>query len=125
MTRLDAYRGRVADTLSALFLLLAVLLAGGYGPQAVQAAPAQSPTDLGTGGHRSAPFISKQQLLVSETRDTKVAPWDDGKPKTFLASALFELPAPSARGSHAPRIAATFASPPASPFDARAPPVRS
>lgn len=117
----------MADALSALFLLLAILLAGGYGPQTVQAAsaPLQSPTDLGTGGHRSAPFISKQQLLASETRDTKVAPWDDGKPKTFLASARFELPAPLAGTGHAPQVAATSASPPASPFDARAPPVQS
>lgn len=112
--------------LSALFLLLAVLLAGGYGPQTVQAgsAPAtsQSPTDLGAGGHRSVPFISKQQLLASETRDSKAAPWDDGKPKAFLVVKGLELATPSAGIdlAHQPAIFVAVVS--ASPFDARAPP---
>lgn len=124
----NAYKGRAVDTLSALFLLLAVLLAGGYGPQTVQAsAPAtsQSPSDLGTGGHRSVPFISKQQLLASETRDAKVAPWDDGKPKTFLATKGLDLAAPFNGVGNTPQPAAFFASIAASPYEARAPPVRS
>ena len=72
--------------LSALFLLLAITL-GGQGPLSAQAdAASQSSTDLGNRGHRSTPFIIKQQFLVAETRDAKATPWDDGKPKAFLQS---------------------------------------
>lgn len=128
MTRLDAYKGRAADMLSALFLLFAVLLAGGYGPQTVQAAnPAisQSPTDIGAGGHRSVPFISKQQLLASETRDAEAAPWDDGKPKAFLPAEAFELAASFAHAGRGQQATAFFAAIAAAPYEARAPPLQS
>ena len=127
MTRLNAYIGRTADTLSALFLLLAVMLAGGYGPLTAQVASAQaaspsSPTDIGAGGHRSVPFISKQQLLASEVEDDKAAPHGDGKPKAFLPSQDLELgafPVTSRRASQAFSSVAAIA---ASPYEARAPP---
>ena len=126
MTRLDTYWGRTTDLLSAFFLLLALLLAGGYGPLTAQvtAVPpaSQSPTDAGTGGHRSAPVITKQQLLAGETRDIKTAPWDDGKPKAFLPSGDPELQAPAAGANHAPLAAAFVASTAAPPYEARAPP---
>jgi hypothetical protein len=129
VTGLKAYKGRVADILSALFLLFAILLTGGYAPQTVQSAsvPAtsQSPADLGAGSHRSVPIISKQQFFASETRDAKAAPWDDGKPKTFLPAKAFELADLSAGIDHATRSVAIVASIAASPYDARAPPVRS
>ena len=129
MTRLNAYWGRTTDLLSAFFLLLALLLAGGYGPLTAQvtAVPpaSQSPTDAGTGGHRSAPAITKQQLLAGETRDIKTAPWDDGKPKAFLPSGGLELQAPAAGANQAPMAAAFVAPTAGSPYDARAPPAKS
>jgi hypothetical protein len=115
--------------LSALFLLLAVMLAGGYGPLTAQATPvpaaSQSPTDAGNGGHRSAPVITKQQLLAGETRDAKAAPWDDGKPKALLLSGGLELPAPTAAARQAAQAFAFAASIAASNFDARGPPAKS
>ena len=89
--------------LSALFLLLAdhacrrPRAADGAGGSAAS----QSSTDLGNGGHRSTPFITKQQFLVAETRDAKATPWDDGKPKAFLLSTGFDLPAPTVASGHA------------------------
>ncbi|MEP9388223.1 hypothetical protein [Mesorhizobium sp. KR9-304] len=126
MTRLNAFWGRTTDTLSALLLLLAVILAGGYGPLTAQATAvpvaSQSPTDAGTGGHRSTPVIAKQQLLASEIRDKKAAPWDDGKPKAFLPSGVLELPAPTKAAGSAAQAFASAPSTAASDFDARAPP---
>ena len=127
MTRLNAYLGRTADTLTALFLLLAVMLAGGYGPLTAQVASApaaspSSPTDIGAGGHRPVPFLAKQQMLAGEARDLKAAPWDDGKPKAFLPSGDPELQAPAAGANHAPLAAAFVASTAAPPYEARAPP---
>lgn len=127
MTRLGTYRTRASDAFSALLVLFAVLLAGGSGPLAAQAplpaTGAQSaPVDAGTRSHRSAPAIAKQQIFVSETRDIAVAAWDDGHPKTFLASRGFDL-APHAAGVVATRSGDAVAlAAAASPFDARAPP---
>ena len=129
MTRLNAYLRRTTDTLSAFFLLLAVMLAGGYGPLTAQGTPvpaaSQSPTDAGTGGHRSAPVTAKQQLLAVEARDAKATPRDDSKPKAFLPSNGFDPAAPNAGVGYAVQIVA-FAPPiVASGFDARAPPAKS
>ncbi len=115
---------------SALFLLLAVLLAGGFGPLTaqVQTAPlggTASSTDSGTGGHRSAPTISKQQLLVVEARDSKSAPWDDGRPKHSLVAKGLELPLPAHGVSHVQQSGQLTNVNAASPFDARAPPIYS
>lgn len=127
MTRLNAYKGKATDMLSAFLLLLAVLLAGGTGPlQApVGPAPPQSSADAGTGSHRSAPVVSKQQLLASEARDLKAAPWDDGKPKAFLRARGLDLAAPLAGPGAAPQDGSLLASASASGFDARAPPAKS
>ena len=127
MTRLNAYLGRTTDTLSAFFLLFAVMLAGGYGPLTAEVASApaasqSSPTDLGAGGHRPVPFVSKQQMLAGEARDLKATSWDDGKPKAFLAAKAFELTAVPAGTNHAPQATAFFAAIAASPYEARAPP---
>lgn len=130
MTRLGTYRTKASDAFSALLVLFAVLLAGGYAPLAAQApllstgTPA-APADAGTGSHRSAPAIAKQQIFVSETRDIASAGWDDGHPKTFLASHGFDL-APHASGVTAtrPGAAITLVAA-ASSFDARAPPASS
>ncbi len=127
MTRLNAYLGRTADTLSALFLLLAVMLAGGSGPLTAQVASAQaaspsSPTDIGAGRHRSVPFLAKQQMLAGEARDLKAAPLDDGKPKASLLAKCLELTAVAGGASHAPQAAALVVAIAASPYEARAPP---
>jgi len=130
MTRLNAHLGRTTDMLSAFFLLLAVMLAGGYGPPAQQitSAPATSqsaPTDLGAGGRRHIPFVSKQQMLAGEARDLKAASWDGGKPKAFVPAKGFELADIAAGADQARPAAVSTASIAASPFDARAPPVQS
>lgn len=130
MTRLNAYLGRTTDVLSAFFLLLAVMLAGGYGPLTAQVAPSpaasqSSPADLGAGGHRSVPFVSKQQMLAGEARDLKAAPLDDGKPKAFLIAKSLELISVAAGVAQAPLAAASGTSVAASPYEARAPPARS
>jgi len=127
MTRLNAYPGRTADTLSALFLLLAVMLAGGYGPLTAQVASApaalpSSPIDIGAGGHRSVPFLAKQQMLAGEARDLKAAPLDDGKPKAFLLAKCLELTAVAGAAGRAPQAAAFVVAIAASPYEARAPP---
>lgn len=129
MLRLGTYRTRASDVFSALLVLFAVLLAGGSGPlgQApLSATGSQSgPVDAGTRSHRSAPAIAKQQIFVSEARDIASAAWDDGHPKTFLASRGFDL------APHAARVVASYAGATitlvaaASPFDARAPPTLS
>jgi hypothetical protein len=127
MTQLGTYRKKTSDIFSALLVLFAMLLAGGQGPLAGQAPVlsigAQStPVDAGTGGHRSAPAIAKQQIFVSESRDIAASGWDDGHPKTFLAALGFDL-APHVSGATAtlPGAAVTLLAA-ASPFDARAPP---
>ena len=123
MTRLNAYSGRTVDTLSALFLLLAIML-GGQGPLAAAQADAapQSSTDLGNRGHRSTPFVTKQQFLAVETRDAKATQWDDGKPKAFLQSAGLERTAVAAGLLDDTQLVA-FIPRAASPgFQARAPP---
>jgi hypothetical protein len=129
MTRLNAHIGKTTDMLSAFFLLLAVILAGSYGPLTAQPAPAQtsqsSPTDLGAGGHRSVPFVSKQQMLAGEARDLKAAPLDDGKPKAFLAAKGLEFAAVAAGAVQAPQAPTFVASIAASPYEARAPPAKS
>jgi hypothetical protein len=129
VTRPNAYLGRTADTLSALFLLLAVMLAGGYGPLTAQVAPAPAslslPTDIGAGGHRSVPFISKQQLLASEAEDDKASPHGDGKPKAFLPSQGLELGAFPVTAHHASQAFSCVAAIAASPYEARAPPAKS
>ena len=116
--------------LSAFFLLLAVMLAGGYGPAAQQvgSAPATSqsaPTDLGAGGHRRVPFASKQQMLAGEARDLKAASWDGGKSKAFVPAKGFELADVAAGADQALPVAVSVVSIAASPFDARAPPAGS
>ena len=129
MMRQGTYRERATDLLSALFLLLAMALTGGSGPLAAQTAPVSplqsSSTDAGTGGHRSAPVIAKQQLLVSETRDAKAPQWGDGKPEPLLASEGTELPPPSGSMPVVSRSVAAVTTVAASPFDARAPPAQS
>jgi hypothetical protein len=130
MTRLNTYLGRTTDMLSAFFLLLAVMLAGGYGPLTAQVAPAEtgsqsSPTDLGAGGHRSVPFVSKQQMLAGEARDLKAATLDDGKPKAFVTAKSLELISVAAGAAQAPQTTDSGASVAASPYEARAPPARS
>lgn len=129
MKRLNAHSGKTTDILSALFLLFALLLAGGQAPLTAKAggvpATSPSPTDFGAGGHRSAPFISKQQFYAAEARDTKAAPWDDGKSKAFLPSKSLELATVSAGQPDGTRPVAIFPRIAPSGFDARAPPVRS
>jgi hypothetical protein len=128
MTRFNAHLGKTTDMLSAFFLLLVVMLAGGYGPSTASAhaqTSQSSPTDLGAGGHRSVPFVSKQQMLAGEARDLKAAPLDDGKPKAFLAAKGLELEAVSAGAVQAQQAPAFNASVTASPYEARAPPAQS
>lgn len=122
------YREKATDMLSALFLLLAVLLAGGYGPLTAQVplvadSSKPSPTRLGTGNHRSAPGISKQQHLLSEVKDAKTSIWDDGKPKHYLAAQGLELPQLSGGDEHAHKATLPNVVVSASPYSARAPPV--
>ena len=129
MTRLNAHIGRTTDLLSAFFVLLAVMLAGGYGPSTALSgsAPAtsqSSPTDAGAGGHRSVPFISKQQLLASEAEDDKGTSWGDS-PKALAPAQGLELAAFSAGDHYAPQATVRFASLAASPYQARAPPAKS
>lgn len=126
MKRLGIYGTRASDALSALLVLFAVMLAGGYGPLAgqVSALPsAESGTSgAGTGSQRSAPAITKQQIFVSETRDVSSAGWDDGHPKTFVASRSFDLEQNTAGVTVSfPGAVVTLAFA-ASPFDARGPP---
>jgi len=126
MTRLNAFMGRTTDMLSAAFLLLALVVAGGYGQPAAQAdarAAAQSAAPVAnTGGHRSVPVISDPQLFASEAKDAPSASWDDGKAKSFLAPhAIAFAPFVAARGL-TPRSAAQVVAIAASDFDARAPP---
>lgn len=130
MTRLNAHIGKTTDMLSAFFLLLAVMLAGGYGPSPASVGPApatsqSSPTDAGAGGHRSVPFISKQQLLASEAEDDKATSWGDGKAKVFLPSRGFELVVRLVVTDHAPQTAMPVVAIAASPYQARAPPAQS
>lgn len=127
MTRLNAYLGRSTDALSAFLLLLAVMLAGGYAPSAAQGTgvPPPSPTDAGTGSHRSAPFISKQQQLASEARDDTASSGQDGKSKAFLPPKGFDFAALTADLGPALQILAVAPAIAASPFDARAPPAKS
>ena len=127
MTRPSPYSGKMIDMLSALFLSLAVLLAGGYGPLTAQTAPvtSESVADLGTGGHRSAPVIAKQQFVVAETRDATLAPWDDGKPKVFLSPKGFDFAVPAASFIQPAQTFAFLPSFAGSGFNARAPPARS
>lgn len=123
MTRLNAYRARATDILSALLLLLAVMLAGGHGPLTVQAAAvasAQSATDAGR--HRSAPAVTEQQLLASEAEGDEAATWGDGNPKVFPPSGGLDLPVPTADADHTAQTFVPVSSVTASPFDARAPP---
>jgi hypothetical protein len=125
MTRLNAYIGRTTDTLSAFFLLFAVMLAGGYAQPTAQvaSAPAQSsPTDVGTGNHRPVPFVSKQQLLIGEAKDFGTASGDDGKSKAFLPAKDFELSTVAAKADHTSQAVVFFAAIAASPYEARAPP---
>ena len=112
--------------LSALFLLLAIML-GGQGPLAVSQADAasQSSTDLGNRGHRSTPFITKQQFLVAETRDAKATPWDDGKPKAFLQSTDLETAIVSACLLGDTQLVAFIPRAASFGFQARAPPFQS
>ncbi|HEY6631114.1 MAG TPA: hypothetical protein VIZ90_06665 [Rhizobiaceae bacterium] len=129
MTRLNAYIGKTTDMVSAFFLLLAVILAGGYAPSTAQSAAAQTsqtaPTDLGAGGHRSVPFISKQHLLASEAEDDKATSFGDGKAKAFVPARGFELAASPAAVDDEPQAAPRLASVAASPYEARAPPATS
>lgn len=127
MRRLTTYREKATDALSALMLFLAVVLAGGYGPLVAQApavaVPTQaSPADAGTGSHRSSPAIAKQQLVVTEARDSGVAGMDDGKPKPFLAASGIDLSPRFVRATGTTSVAAALAGPAAKPFDARGPP---
>jgi len=126
MTRLNAIMGKTTDMLSAAFLLLALIVAGGYGqPPALAGTQGEAQSALpaaNTGGHRSAPVISDPQLFVSEAKDAPSATWDDGKAKSFLAPhAIAFAPFVAARGLAA-RSAAQVAAIAASDFDARAPP---
>jgi hypothetical protein len=130
MKRLNAHLGRTTDMLSAFFVLLAVMLAGGYGPATAQVGPApatsqSSPTDLGSGSHRPVPFVSKQQLLAGEARDLKATSWDDGKPKAFLTAQGLDLANIATGTDYARPTAASVASIAAAPYEARAPPARS
>lgn len=130
MTRLNAHIGKTTDMLSAFFVLLAVMLAGGYGPSAAQPVPAaqtsqSSPTDAGAGGHRSVPFVSKQQILASEAEDDKATSWGDGKAKAFLPVQDFELAAFPSGADNEPQAAVRLASAATSSYEARAPPVQS
>ena len=127
MTRPTSYSGRLTDTLSAFFLGLAMLLAGGYGPLTAQAAPvaSESASDLGSRGHRSSPVIAKQQFVVTETRDVKSAPWDDGKPKAFLPPKGLDFAVPAVGVTHPAQSFTFIPSRAPSGFNARAPPARS
>lgn len=128
MKRLTAYRERAADTLSALMLFLAVVLAGGYGPLVAQApvvATQAAPVDAGTGNHRSSPVLAKQQLVVTESRDSAAAGIDDGKPKPFLAARGIDLSPHFVRATGTISVAAAIIGQAASHFDARAPPANS
>lgn len=116
--------------LSAFFLLLAVMLAGGSGPSTAQvgqaSAPSQSsPIDVGNGGRRPVPVVSKQQLYVGEASESNSSSGDDGKSKVFLPAKGLELQAVAAGLDHAPQAVVLAASFAASPFDARAPPAKS
>jgi len=111
--------------LSALFLLLAIML-GGQWPLAPQAAAApQSSTDLGSTGHRSKPFVTKQQFLVAEARDAKATPWDDGKGKALPQAAGVELAPAPANLVCDTQLAGITPRAASSGFQARAPPFQS
>lgn len=129
VTRQATYRERATDWLSALFLLLAMALAGGHGPLSApaqaQPANAQSGTAAGDVGRRSVPVISKQQLFASESEDDKAAAWHDGTPKAALPGREFELAAVPAGIVRAEQAAEFLVSAAASPFEARGPPARS
>lgn len=116
--------------LSALFLLLAVLLAGSYGPLTAQttvtsAASSKSSTDAGAAGQRTVPVVPKLQFLAADARIVKATFWDDGKSKAALAPKGFEFSAPMSGLSSNSQIVALVPPVGASGFDARAPPVRS
>jgi len=126
MTRLNAFMGRTTDMLSAAFLLLALIVAGGHGqPPAfsdAKAAAQSAGPAANTGGHRSAPVISDPQLFASEAKDAPSATWDEGKAQSFLVPhAIAFAPFVAARGLAA-RSTAQVAAIAATDFDARAPP---
>lgn len=129
MKRFERPRAKATDILSALMLVVAALLAGGYGLLTAQNQPVPSIQqsslgDAGTGGHRSAPAVLKQHLVTVEARDAKMASWDDGKPKAFLASTNADLSAIAFGESRSPHGESALVGPSAAFFDARAPPAK-
>ncbi len=129
MKRSDTYRKGAADALSAFFLFVAMLLAGGYGPLAssTPAAPQSArtaPTDAGAGSQRSVPVLSKQQTYLSESEDATSSSSDEGKAKA-LAVVGFQLPTPSVERTDDKSLVATPPPLSAASFSARAPPFQS
>ncbi len=127
MTRLNAYIGRTTDTLSAFFLLFAVMLAGGYAQPTAQvaSAPASNPRRPMSALATTAPSPSSpsSNLLIGEAKDFGTASGDDGKPKAFLPAKDFELSTVAAKADHTSQAVAFFvAAIAASPYEARAPP---
>jgi hypothetical protein len=126
MTRLNAIMGKTTDVLSAAFLLLALLVAGGHGqPPALSATQAAAQTGVpaaNNGGHRSVPVITNPELFAAEAKDAPSAKWDDGKSKSFFVPATLEFAAFVAAVGHSAPCAAQVAAIAASDFDARAPP---
>ena len=118
--------GKTTDMLSAAFLLLALLVAGGHGQPPAQsealaaaqpAAPAARPGP--TARRQSSPTL---KLFVSEAKDAPAATWDDGKAKAFLVPDAIEFAAFVVAVGHSAQSAAQVTAIAASDFDARAPP---
>ncbi|MBL8578913.1 MAG: hypothetical protein JNK47_16950 [Mesorhizobium sp.] len=129
MKRPGTYRKGAADALSAFFLFVAMLLAGGYGPLASSAPAAPqtartAPTDAGTGSQRSVPALSKQQTYLSESEDSTPSSSDDGKAKA-LTVVGFQLPTPSVERTDGQSVVAVLPPLRAASFSARAPPFQS
>ncbi|MEQ1944533.1 hypothetical protein ABMA32_19120 [Mesorhizobium sp. VNQ89] len=129
MKRPDTYRKGAADALSAFFLFVAMLLAGGYGPLASSAPAAPqtvrtAPVDAGTGGQRSVPVLSKQQTYLSESEDATSSSSDEGKAKAIVVAG-FELPASSVEIAHDQPVVSLLPPLRAASFSARAPPAQS
>lgn len=128
MQRARTYRTSATDFLSAFFLCVAALLAGGYGPFSDEIRPTASTSVPGSRGADSAdpqssPTPPRRSFIVAEWRITKAAlAQGDGSSKAALAPAVPSLPdiAPSATHEALARRAPLPAS--LHDYGARAPP---
>ncbi|MGO4831881.1 hypothetical protein AB4144_06220, partial [Rhizobiaceae sp. 2RAB30] len=128
MQRARTNRTRATDFLSAFFLCVAAMLAGGYGPFSDEVRPTASTSAPGSRGADSAdpqssPTTPRRPFIAAEWRITKAAlAQGEGSSKAALAPAVPSLP--DAAPSTAHEALARRALLPASFHDygARAPP---